>query len=313
MRMSSKFKIAWHKYLIIVGLFIYAGAFNTCSIISDPYELVECAVEILGPENTVFNEGESITFSAHVEHWRYADKDKNKKYGMLEEVIWESDIDGRIHSQHYDEPQEGNTMFSTISLSPGNHTIKCWVFADEDDEYVCNEKINIEIKEGFNIDDFPNCLIKIFTIDYYDTPTGGDTIINQSTFWGSAKGTWEDAVFTATISDQDALNNITGTIEIIVDAQQRNVISFYAKESATGISSDYERVHILQGTGPIPLDYVGQKHLRFALQGEGISSVLQIYSDDATGSSNGSAWYKTLVGFDVNSESVIEIEFDNYE
>jgi hypothetical protein len=300
------------RSLLVVALFIYVLSIYECGAILDENQPDHCDVDINEPSNTVYSAGENVTFSAHLENWEYPDAKSSDKRGILKGVQWVSNIDGILSEQEYTGfLMEANPSFSTDNLSAGNHTIKCHI-TTAFGESECYDQIYIEIIETNDIR-YPNCRIKIFTIDYYESSVGGDTSINQSTYWGTANGTWEDTVFTAVISEQDALNNISGRIEVTIDSKQQNVLSFYGKETATGISSDYERLHLCEGTGPIPIFYCDDNSVSFVIRGENILSVLDTYSDIASGTANGSLWFKNLIDFSINNDSEIVIEFDQFE
>ena len=167
----------------------------------------------------------------------------------------------------------------------------------------------IKKKSGYL--DLPNCRIKIFVEGHYDG-TGGSYTSTHTTFW-AASGTWNDTVFTATIDEWvTSEDHKTGTIEVKVNSQTGEVISFYGEQTTTNENSGGVLVFTCQGTGPLPLTYDarewGEPYIVYSVSGNDILSVLENFTySNSVGTSN-----DYLVSYSVHEDSRVAIEFDNY-
>ena len=115
--------------LLICLYFIFTA--GNCQGVIDTLEddSDHCEVIINGPASTVFTENDNITFSAHLEKWKYLDEDEDDNYGLYPDhkepelfgVRWESDIDGIIAMQEYNVRNEADPSFSINNLISSIH------------------------------------------------------------------------------------------------------------------------------------------------------------------------------------------------
>ena len=243
--MKDRFRISISitKYLLLAGFLIITFTTNGCKEEneSDYY----CEVVINGPNTTVFNENENISFSAHLEDWYKFDHVQNPSlYG----VRWESDIDGTISTQNYNPAREkADHSFTISNLSIGNHNIKCYTI-DAYGDNNCSDKIYIEILPENQIEylDFS------FTLDEAETKTTFSTgtesygkRIRHDLSSNCGESTFSDNIYT-TIFD-GRCSSITGymTVTFLDNPDRVDVHAEWSRPSSDCISNytvDYEGI-----------------------------------------------------------------------
>ncbi len=290
----------------------------TASRCNDYNEITEiCTVTINNPASgTFFSDGDVISFSATVEYYAKGKKTGNEEE-RLEGVKWTSNIDGIISTEYYQSSKfNADHSFSIDNLTPGIHTIKCYALGYKRQivENICSDEISINITEIPTLT-LTNCRIKIFVEGHYES-TGylGNYSSTQTTWWGTAAGTWNDMVFTAIIDERPtSVTHKTGKIEIKINSQQNEVLSFLGERTVTCDTSDYIAKWKCESKGSLPLttDYreSGNNFVAFSVDGDSVSSVLKTFTyKQSVGAASDS-----LISYSVHNDSRVAIEFDDYD
>lgn len=305
MKEKNRIITSFTKYILLACLsmivFTTLGCKRTLDAVLDEEDTDEehCHVVINGPNNTVFFENDSITFSAYLESWFKREKDTQPS---LTGVWWGSDIDGVISSQDYPYEFSANHSFIRSDLTLGKHIITCNALYGI--HTTCSDTIYIEIIETAVGVRLPYCRLKISVEHHYDGTFGSESVSSLFT-WGTTQGTWDDTVFTAIIDEQQGSDiHTTGNIEIKIDSQHKNVISFSAEQTTMSDTTDYFHNRMCQGSGPLPLTYVSDNSVEFSVSGENVSSVLQTYTSSSTN--------KDLISYTVHNNSSVSVEFDDF-
>ena len=124
--------------LFLTCLFIVFTAFSCDD------GVLTCDVYINSPATgTIFKENDNISFSAQL----FYENEKDRE-NYLGGVKWTSDIDGVISTENYTTAKANvQHSFSTDSLTPGIHTIKCYALKRSTYENSCLDEISIKIDE----------------------------------------------------------------------------------------------------------------------------------------------------------------------
>lgn len=301
------------KNILLLTCLFFVFSASECDTSS--YVYGGCTVKIKSPvSGTIFSETDNISFSVFLENTSYDKSSGGYYHNELGGVMWTSNIDGIIATEGYESVKAAtNHSFFTNTLTPGIHTITCWAL-DQNIEKVCSDEISIEITEVNELD-LPNCRIKIFVEGHYES-TGylGNYSSTQTTWWGTASGTWNDTVFTAIIDERPtSVTRKTGKIEIKINSQQDEVKSFYGERTVTCDTSDWIANWKCESSGPLPLtiDYrgSGDNFVAFSVDGEDVLSVLQTFTyRQSVGAASDS-----LVTYSVHDDSRVAVEFDDYD
>ncbi|MCJ7801494.1 MAG: hypothetical protein MUP82_03950 [Candidatus Marinimicrobia bacterium] len=176
--------------LLICVYFIFTA--GNCQGVIDHLEddSDHCEVVINGPASTVFTENDDITFSARLEKWEYLDDDDDNydrypyhKEPKLYGVRWTSD-DVTIYTQEYNVRNVADPSFSINTLTPGNHTIRCYAL-DDLHHNTCYDEIHIEIDEAIEPENQIERVEFGVTLDNADTKL---TLTSSSVSYGTGFG-----------------------------------------------------------------------------------------------------------------------------
>ncbi len=214
------------KYLLLAGLIMITFTTNRCK--EETNTTYYCEVVINSPSTTVFNENESITFSAHIYAW-IDNHDTHVREPRMKGVRWESNIDGTISTQNYDTAKEKDDhSFTTNNLSVGNHNIKCYTI-DVDGNNSCSDEIYIEIQARKQID-YLHFEFDLDEAEYKWTySNGADPYYSKRVSHGLTSKCGTSSIFEnvyTTIIDKDKCSSLTGgqmTVTFLDDPRRVNV------------------------------------------------------------------------------------------